>query len=70
MTTAERHTLENAPLRDRVEYRLYLAIAFLIFLPAALIGRVMPRKAGRARVSVFDEAMTAARGAAPLIFMG
>lgn len=71
MTTAERHTLEAGGYRDRFEYRLYLAIAFLVFLPAAIVGRVTRRgSAPRARGSVFVEAMSAARGVAPSIFMG
>ena len=71
MTTAERHSLETDGYRDRFEYRLYLAIAFLIFLPAAIAGRAMPRGAdARPRGSVFTEAMSAARGVAPSIFMG
>ena len=74
MTTAMKHSPDAAP-RDRFEYRLYLAIAFLFFLPVALIGRCLPRSLrplGRnaARVSVFEEAMTAARNVAPWIFMG
>lgn len=75
MTTAVKTSPETAGLRDRFEYRLYLAIAFLIFLPVALIGRVLPRSLrpfGRnaPRVSVFEEATTAARNVAPWIFMG
>lgn len=75
MTTAVKHLPETAALRDRIEYRLYLAIAFAIFLPVALAGRLLPRSLrplGRTadRVSVFEEARTAARNVAPWIFMG
>jgi hypothetical protein len=74
MTTAVKHAPDPA-LRDRLEYRVYFAIAFLIFLPVALIGRCLPRSLrplGRnaARVSVLEEATTAARSVAPWIFMG
>jgi hypothetical protein len=75
MTTAVKHLAEAADLRDRFEYRLYLAIAFAIFFPVALAGSLLPRSLrplGRneRRVSVFEEARTAARSAAPWIFMG
>ncbi len=75
MTLAARHLHGAAGVRDRFEYRLYLAAAFAIFLPAALIGRCLPRSLrplGRnsAGVSVFEEARAAARGVAPWIFMG
>ncbi len=71
---ASHHTLP-ASVRDRLEYRVYLAAAFAIFLPAALIGRCLPRRMrplGRntGRVSVIEEATTAARNVAPWIFMG
>ncbi len=75
MTTAARNISAPADLRDRLEYRLYLASAFLVFLPVALFGRLLPRHLrplgrGAGRASVFMEAMTAARGVAPSIFMG
>ena len=75
MTTAIKHAPDTTDIRDRFEYRLYLAIAFLVFLPVALFSRLLPRhlrplNRGAARVSVFMEAMTAARGVAPSIFMG
>jgi len=75
MTLAIKHHHEADAIRDRFEYRLYLAAAFLIFLPAALVGRCLPRSMrpfGRndANASVIDEARAAARGVAPWIFMG
>ncbi|MDZ7627176.1 MAG: cytochrome PufQ [Parvularculaceae bacterium] len=75
MTTAVKHLPETADPRDRVEFRLYFAIAFAIFLPVALFSRLLPRSLrpfGRSasRVSVFEEARTAARNVAPWIFMG
>lgn len=75
MTTASRQGPGPADLRDRFEYRLYLAAVFLVFLPVALFGRLLPRHLrplgrGADRASVFMEAMSAARGVAPSIFMG
>ncbi|MFN0025267.1 MAG: hypothetical protein ACKVS5_15355 [Parvularculaceae bacterium] len=75
MTLAASNHPLPASVRDRLEYRVYLAAAFLVFLPAALIGRCLPRRMrpfGRntGRVSAFEEATTAARNVAPWIFMG
>ena len=54
---------------ERLEYRIYHALAFLFFLPIAIVRRMSPARAAR-RTNVFQDAQTAARGVVPWIFMG
>lgn len=60
----------------RSEYRLYVALLFVLCLPLVVAGRFLPRNwrlvrtpAG-ARMSLFEETRAAAHSVAPFVFMG
>jgi hypothetical protein len=62
--------------QDRIEYRLIFGAAFLVFLVAAAVSRLLPARgrSGQAvngrRASVFESARMAAGSTIPFAFMG
>ncbi|MDX2264195.1 MAG: hypothetical protein NW215_04425 [Hyphomicrobiales bacterium] len=63
----------RARRKNALEYRLIFGAAFLIFLPVALVARLLPgsRPLGSMhRRSVIAEAKAAAHRSAPFAFMG
>ncbi len=60
----------RARLQDAVEYRILFAVCFVVFLPAALLKRVLPgRPRTGTRLSVLAEARSAAHATAGYAFM-
>lgn len=64
----------NVETGDRTEYRLYICLAYPLFLIAALLGRVFSpssaRAGGKPRRSVFHEATDMALSVIPWVFSG
>ena len=59
---------------EAVEFRLFYAVSFGIFLVAAMLARILPREwrpypLGRAGRSILGEARTAANEIVPFAFM-
>lgn len=57
-----------------IEYGVYYAASFLVFLPAVLIGRVLPQEwrpfpGGDERLSILAETRGIANRVVPFIFM-
>lgn len=53
-----------------LEFRVIFGVSFLVFLVAAVAGRLLPGQAHREARSVLAEARAAAHTFVPMVFMG
>ena len=76
MTTAtSRQRSRGLHAKNRIEFRLLFALAFMVFLAAGLVARLTPGwwlsdDRSASRTSLIEEARTAAGSTIPFAFMG
>jgi hypothetical protein len=70
------HAPTSRRRKEATQFRLFLVVTFPLFLAAALVGRLLPRRWGLrpmgadGRRSVFADALTMANTTIPFVFMG